>query len=113
MTSGFWKPAPVSVSEGWGGDGERGESIPTAAAFARNQALFSLQQRMLPIFKCKKQIVYAVEEYGVVVIVGETGSGYVLRNTFGFSRNTVVVRSYMIFNVDVDFALNSLTRHSC
>jgi ATP-dependent RNA helicase DDX35 len=55
---GFWKPA----------------SDQHATSKASNAPL--AQQRMLlPIYKHKKQILFAIENYGVVVIVGETACG--------------------------------------
>lgn len=40
-----------------------------------SRSLLAQQQQMLPIHKHKRQIQYALEAFGVVVIVGETGSG--------------------------------------
>jgi ATP-dependent RNA helicase DDX35 len=72
MSAGFWKPKPVShrqilVEE------RDGESIPTPFNFS--SAPLAQQRMLLPIHKHKRQILYALEEYHVVVIVGETGSG--------------------------------------
>lgn len=73
----FWKPAPSSVSqrqqvlrEETSGDSE----IP-AAPFNFTSAPLAQQRMMLPIYKHKRQIMYALESYHIVVIVGETGSG--------------------------------------
>lgn len=72
MSVGFWKPKPAShrqvlIEEG------AGESLPTPFNFS--SAPLAQQRMLLPIYKHKKQILYALEEYHIVVIVGETGSG--------------------------------------
>ena len=72
MSAGFWKPLPVSHRQVLVEDGN-GESIPTPINFS--VAPLAQQRMLLPIYKHKKQILYALEEYHVVVIVGETGSG--------------------------------------
>ena len=72
MSAGFWKPQPVSHRQVLVEDGN-GESIPTPFNFS--VAPLAQQRMLLPIYKHKKQILYALEEYHVVVIVGETGSG--------------------------------------
>jgi ATP-dependent RNA helicase DDX35 len=50
-----------------------GESLSTP--FNYSTAPLAQQRMLLPIYKHKRQILYALEEYAVVVIVGETGSG--------------------------------------
>ncbi|KAI2507007.1 hypothetical protein MHU86_7392 [Fragilaria crotonensis] len=72
MSAGFWKPQPVSHRQVLVEDGN-GESILTPFNFS--VAPLAQQRMLLPIYKHKKQILYALEEYHVVVIVGETGSG--------------------------------------
>ena len=69
---GFWKPKAVSHrrvllqedDEGVGGVPLHVQTAPLAQ-----------QRLLLPIHKHRRQILYAVEEYPVVVVVGETGSG--------------------------------------
>lgn len=56
-TGGFWKPADES------------------GVFNFSHAPLAQQRMLLPIYKHKKQILYAIEHYGVVVIVGETACG--------------------------------------
>jgi ATP-dependent RNA helicase DDX35 len=68
-TGGFWKPAAASLQEG---TRDREEA---AAPFNFSRAPLAQQRMLLPIYKHKTQILYGVENYGVVVIVGATGSG--------------------------------------
>jgi ATP-dependent RNA helicase DDX35 len=77
MSSIFWKPADgVQRSED-----DEATLIPPSVLYSNQQQQSSrnislAQQRMLlPIYKHRKQIMYAVEEYQCVVIVGATGSG--------------------------------------
>ncbi len=56
-TGGFWKPADEN------------------GAFNFSHAPLAQQRMLLPIYKHKKQILYAIQNFGVVVIVGETACG--------------------------------------
>ena len=49
--------------------------MAVSASFVRSRAPLAQQRILLPIYKHKKQILYAVENFGVTVICGETGSG--------------------------------------
>jgi ATP-dependent RNA helicase DDX35 len=76
MSSIFWKPADgVQRNE----DDE--VTLPPSVLYSSSQQSYRTstslaQQRMLlPIYKHRKQIMYAVEEYQCVVVVGATGSG--------------------------------------
>ena len=78
MAGGFWKPESSTIfreesSRGGGGDSEEGSS--TVVPFNFSNAPLAQQRMLLPIYKHKRQILYSVEKYGVVVIVGETGTG--------------------------------------
>ena len=66
MTSGFWKPASNESDT---------KDEESATVFNFSSAPLAQQRLLLPICKHKRQILYSVETYGVVVIVGETGSG--------------------------------------
>ena len=72
MSSIFWKPAPVSFLRD---ENDRNASdVASVPLYPPSHG--GLHQRMLlPIYKHKRQILYAMEHYCVVVIVGETGSG--------------------------------------
>jgi len=63
-SNGFWKPA-TSVDKS-----ENNEPV-----FNYSSAPLAQQRLLLPIHKHKKQILYSVENFGVVVIVGETACG--------------------------------------
>jgi ATP-dependent RNA helicase DDX35 len=62
---GFWKPSGLD---------EREHNIP-ASAFNSSSVPLAQQRILLPIHKHKRQILYSVERFGVVVIVGETACG--------------------------------------
>jgi HrpA-like RNA helicase len=72
MSSGtFWKPAPATTSLLRDDDGRNQESVAAAAYYhPKNRTSLSHQRMLLPIYKHKRQILYALEHYGVVVIVG-------------------------------------------
>jgi len=84
---GFWKPAPVQQQQqSLREDVFREDSVggalllypsPSSSSGGGGGPPSSLQQqrRLLPIYKHRRQILYAVEHFSVVVIVGETGSG--------------------------------------
>ena len=93
---GFWKPAPVSVHQqpplrgssndldvvredggGSAGGGGGGAILyaPSSAGLLGPPSALDQQRRLLPIYKHRRQILYAVEHFSCVVIVGETGSG--------------------------------------
>lgn len=98
--SGFWKPEPVernrrlrqnvydddndnyyfddvnlSSSNNNEEDHRTRKRSSSSRRYNNVQNNSSLQQHrmLLPVYKHKKQILYAVETYGVVIIVGETG----------------------------------------
>mmetsp|Transcript_22699 Transcript_22699/g.56208 ORF Transcript_22699/g.56208 Transcript_22699/m.56208 type:complete len:722 (+) Transcript_22699:948-3113(+) len=62
---GFWKPASRDDEE----------SNTAAPVFNFSSAPLAQQRILLPIHKHKKQILYSVERFGVVVVVGETACG--------------------------------------
>jgi ATP-dependent RNA helicase DDX35 len=69
--SGFWKPASKQdVGSGW-----RDDDVSLQAPFVLSRAPLAQQRMLLPISKHKRQILYALETHGVVIVVGETGSG--------------------------------------
>lgn len=65
---GFWKPSSTS-----GGGSNKTDS--NAPVFNFSSAPLAQQRLLLPIHKHKRQILYSVERFGVVVIVGETACG--------------------------------------
>jgi ATP-dependent RNA helicase DDX35 len=84
----FWKPASTT-NNSWALRGEDGgddnapllfappSTFPSSSSQTTRRPPPSLakQRLLLPIYKHKRQIVYAVETHGVTVIVGETGCG--------------------------------------
>ena len=62
---GFWKPAGFDDQE----------SNASAPIFNFSSAPLAQQRLLLPIHKHKRQILHSVENFGVVVIVGETACG--------------------------------------
>ena len=79
MSGTFWKPAPpssITQQNLLRDNGVRNEQdVAAASLYPRRRGPLMHQRMLLPIYKHKRQILYAVEQYGVVVIVGETGSG--------------------------------------
>jgi ATP-dependent RNA helicase DDX35 len=69
----FWKPASTSQPSFLRDDDDPSENF--SAAFNFSRAPLAQQRMLLPIYKHKRQIHYSMEHYGVVVLVGETGSG--------------------------------------
>lgn len=74
-SSGFWKPAPPSLQSAVRDDGQHDGEHATGLFQRRRNVSIARQRMLLPIYKHKRQITYALERYGCVVIVGETGSG--------------------------------------
>jgi len=63
--TGFWKP----------GSGGGGGAYSTSNVFNFSKSPLSIQRQSLPIARHKRQLLYALEHYSVIVVVGETGSG--------------------------------------
>jgi ATP-dependent RNA helicase DDX35 len=70
--SAFWKPDSSStfLREESSRDSEN-----ASRTFNFSNAPLAQQRMLLPIYKHKRQILYSVEHYGVLIIVGETGTG--------------------------------------
>lgn len=72
---GFWKPAPAtSLLQNELREGPRNDE-DWAPVFSKSRAPLAQQRLLLPIYKHRRQIIYALEDFGVVIVVGETGSG--------------------------------------
>jgi len=63
---GFWKPTTGANNN---------KSNKDAPVFNFSSAPLAQQRMLLPIHKHKRQILYSVERFGVVIIVGETACG--------------------------------------
>ena len=77
--SGFWKPAPARLQNVVRDEESRGGeygSVGVVPPAARNVSI-ARQRMLLPIYKHKRQIIYSMENYGCLIIVGETGKYYV------------------------------------
>ncbi|KAL7565334.1 hypothetical protein ACA910_014614 [Epithemia clementina (nom. ined.)] len=78
-TSGYWKPAPASLLRGGGMDedssGRTEDAFASVVTPAPRNVSLARQRMLLPIYKHKRQIIYSIENYGCLIIVGETGSG--------------------------------------
>eukprot|EP00980_Cylindrotheca_fusiformis_P002233 scaffold517_cov119-Cylindrotheca_fusiformis.AAC.16 len=70
--SGFWKPESSHVFRE---ESSSRDSESLSRTFNFSNAPLAQQRMLLPIYKHKRQILYSVEQYGVVVVVGETGTG--------------------------------------
>ena len=67
------RPADDPLSEIGAG---AGAPAPSITAYNRHAKLHvSRQRRLLPIFRARDALLYAVETHRVVVVVGETGCG--------------------------------------
>jgi ATP-dependent RNA helicase DDX35 len=71
---GFWKPESTATSSSTSGP-YRSEDASPAPVFNFSTAPLAQQRLLLPIYKHKRQILYSVEKYGWVIIVGETACG--------------------------------------
>lgn len=85
----MWRPgaaAPVADVPDTPANLEAGAAVP--AYNALHGQSFGHQRRALPIFAYKNAILYALEQYQVLVLVGETGSGKTTREC-GFCSGIV------------------------
>lgn len=92
----FWKPgtiapgsevlAPSKNSSQLDRENEKDASTETTNFVYNPNKKYSLQQQRirLPIFQNREQILFLVEKYQVVIIVGETGCGKTTRKIFYF-----------------------------
>jgi ATP-dependent RNA helicase DDX35 len=76
MSSVFWKPSSTNDLILRGEEGGGSSTTATVQLYAPPpRGPLARQRLLLPIYKHKRQILYAVETHGVTVIVGETGCG--------------------------------------
>jgi HrpA-like helicases len=74
--SGFWKPSGFASQNFLQHDGDDpSEENSNVIPFNFQTIPLSMQRQCLPIAKHRTQLLYAMEYYSVVVLVGETGSG--------------------------------------
>ncbi|GJJ09371.1 hypothetical protein Clacol_003593 [Clathrus columnatus] len=69
----FWKPG----TQGPGSSLDRATESEEIIVHAPNLSALGIQaqRERLPIFKHREKLLYCIEEYGVVIVVGETGCG--------------------------------------
>ncbi|QRV86553.1 Helicase associated domain (HA2) [Ceratobasidium sp. AG-Ba] len=70
----FWRPGAAAPGSSLDRATQNEDSIIHSAPAASNLGIQGQRER-LPIFKHREKILYAVEKYGVVIIVGQTGCG--------------------------------------
>jgi hypothetical protein len=79
MSFGFWKPSgtdeavaatATAASSVRGGEGYHRGAPPVAAPQAPVSGPLAQQRLRLPIYRHKRQILYALENYEVLIIVG-------------------------------------------
>ncbi|KAL7474638.1 hypothetical protein ACHAWX_000035 [Stephanocyclus meneghinianus] len=67
---GYWKPPAATASTA---DHDTEDSLH--AATPQQNHLYPTSRQILPITAHRTQILYSLEKYGVIVLVGETGCG--------------------------------------
>eukprot|EP01032_Pedospumella_encystans_P025913 gene25913-29272_t len=68
----FWKPTAADTDKG----SLRGDGGGDLLSVNRNKHLSISQQRLqLPVYRYRTQILYALEKYRTLVLIGETGCG--------------------------------------
>ncbi|KAH8833485.1 P-loop containing nucleoside triphosphate hydrolase protein [Flagelloscypha sp. PMI_526] len=79
MSLQFWKPG----TQGPGSSLDRANEIEgnIIQSAPSNLSITSARER-LPVFKHRMELLYAVENYGVVIVVGQTGCGKTTRTQF-------------------------------
>ncbi|KAI8575759.1 hypothetical protein K450DRAFT_260078 [Umbelopsis ramanniana AG] len=73
----FWKPGTVAPGSTVDRDNEKeaGESIMAVANQSYRYLSIQQQRERLPIFKSRKELLYLVEKFQTVIVVGQTGCG--------------------------------------
>ncbi|KAF8610574.1 P-loop containing nucleoside triphosphate hydrolase protein [Ceratobasidium sp. AG-I] len=73
-TMQFWRPGAAAPGSTLDRATQAEDNIIHSAPAASNLGIQAQRER-LPIFKHRENILYAVEKYGVVIVVGQTGCG--------------------------------------
>ncbi|KAJ7702475.1 pre-mRNA splicing factor [Mycena rosella] len=72
MSLQFWKPGTTGPGSSLDRDTDgEGFAVPSAISSLSIQN----QRERLPIFKHRDKLLYAIEKYGVIIVVGQTGCG--------------------------------------
>ncbi|GBE82564.1 Pre-mRNA-splicing factor ATP-dependent RNA helicase prp22 [Sparassis crispa] len=70
----FWKPGTVGPGSSLDRATEAEENVVPSAPFTSSLSIQGARER-LPIFKHREKLLYCVEKYGAVIVVGQTGCG--------------------------------------
>ncbi|RDB21186.1 putative ATP-dependent RNA helicase DHX35 [Hypsizygus marmoreus] len=74
MSLKFWKPGTAGPGSTLDRATEvEGNVVPSAPAYS--SLSIQSQRERLPIFKHREKLLYCVEKYGVIIVVGQTGCG--------------------------------------
>jgi ATP-dependent RNA helicase DDX35 len=73
----FWKPGPAGPGSTLDRESESEGSLLSGPITNKVNASLSLasQRTRLPIYKHREKLLYCVEKYGCVIVVGQTGCG--------------------------------------
>ncbi|CCM06094.1 uncharacterized protein FIBRA_08341 [Fibroporia radiculosa] len=74
MSLQFWKPGTVGPGSSLDRATETEENVVPSAPISSSLSISAARER-LPIFKHREKLLYCVEKYGVVIVVGQTGCG--------------------------------------
>ncbi|KAF8237152.1 P-loop containing nucleoside triphosphate hydrolase protein [Tricholoma matsutake] len=87
MSLKFWKPGTAGPGSHLDRASEaEGNVIPSAPAYT--SLSIQNQRERLPIFKHREKLLYCIERYGVIIVVGQTGCG---KTTPGWAANGNVI----------------------
>ncbi|KAI0075808.1 hypothetical protein K474DRAFT_1355404 [Panus rudis PR-1116 ss-1] len=70
----FWKPGTAGPGSTLDRATETEDNVVPSAPLSSAYSIQSARER-LPIFKHREKLLYCVEKYGVVILVGQTGCG--------------------------------------
>lgn len=77
MEGGFWKPGTIPNLR------ETGEEEVVVPFNKNSQLSLERQRLLLPIASHRREILYCVEKFDVLILIGQTGSGKVVyKNLF-------------------------------
>ncbi|KAI8064826.1 uncharacterized protein B0P05DRAFT_229952 [Gilbertella persicaria] len=73
----FWKPGTLAPGSSLDRDteNETGEAVVAHADKQYRHLTLKQQRERLPVFKLRRELLYLVETYQTVIVVGQTGCG--------------------------------------
>ena len=107
----FWKPGQTAPGSGVDRESENEAVVPVDNPNKR--FTIAQQRRMLPIYRYRESILYAVERYRTVVILGETGSGKTTQLPQFLFEVLCSVRVYSMFSLQFYFCFLSILADMC